>query len=117
MGYAQSAGWIVTSNGRKRVRRGSKRESTLEAWCVKRARALGIQVSKNVDLIGIPDRTFWIKGGRPLVPEFKRPDGKGEPSPAQVWHMETLRAVGYDAPLISSREEFLAAMKKRGVKL
>ncbi len=99
------------------MRRGSKRESTLEAWCVKRARALGIQVSKNVDLIGIPDRTFWIKGGRPLVPEFKRPDGKGEPSPAQVWHMETLRAVGYDSPLISSREEFLAMMKKRGVKL
>jgi hypothetical protein len=52
-----------------------------------------------------------------LVPEFKRPDGKGEPSPAQVWHMETLRAVGYDAPLISSRAEFLTAMKRRGVKL
>ena len=98
------------------MRRGSKRESTLEAWCVKRARALGVQVSKNVDLIGIPDRTFWIKGGRPLVPEFKRPDGKGEPSPAQEWHMNKLRAAGYDAPLRDSKEGFVAAMKKRGVK-
>ena len=75
------------------MRRSNRRESALEAWCVKWARARGVQVSKNTELVGIPDRTFWIPGGRPLVPEFKRPDGKGEPSPAQVWHMKKLREI------------------------
>ena len=98
------------------MNRRSRRESSLEALCVKQARARGVQVSKNTQCVGIPDRTFWIPGGRPLVPEFKRADGKGEPSPAQVWHMNKLRAAGYDAPLIDSKEGFVAAMKKRGVK-
>ena len=96
-------------------RRSNHRESVLEAQCVKWARVRGIQVSKNTELVGIPDRTFWVPGGRPLVPEFKRPDDKGEPSPAQIWHMKKLREIGYDAPLFSSKEEFLTAMAERGV--
>ena len=97
-------------------RRSNRRESVLEAWCVKWVRARGIQVSKNTELVGIPDRTFWVPGGRPLVPEFKRPDGKGEPSPAQIWHMKKLREMGYDSPLVESQEQFLELMAERGVK-
>ena len=98
------------------MKRCGRRESTLEAWCVKWARARKVQVSKNTECAGMPDRTFYVPGGRPLVPEFKRPSGKGEPSPAQVWHMERLREQGYDAPLIDSKEGFVAAMAKKGVK-
>lgn len=98
----------------KQVRR-QRKESALEAKCVKWARARGIQVSKNTELIGIPDRTFWLVGGVVLVPEFKRPDGNGATSQAQDWHLAKLRENGYDAPVIDSWEEFLAAMKKRGV--
>ena len=96
-----------------RIRR-RRKESTLEAWCVKWARSRGIQVSKNTELVGIPDRTFWIPGGKPLVPEFKDPNG--EPSPAQEWHVKTLRAAGYNAPFIDTKEEFLRLMGKKGVK-
>jgi hypothetical protein len=96
--------------------RRNRRESALEAWCVREARAHGILVSKNTECVGMPDRTFWLPGGRPLVPEFKRPDGKGEPSPAQVARMKRLREHGYDAPLIDSKEGFLAEMKKRRVR-
>jgi hypothetical protein len=98
------------------TRRGSRRESTLEAWCVKWARARGVQVSKNTELAGIPDRTFWVPGGRPLVPEFKRPDGKSEPSPAQVWHMKKLHKMGYDSPLVESRDGFIRLMAEKGVR-
>ena len=92
------------------------RESKLEAWCVKWARAHGIQVSKNTECIGMPDRTFYLPGGRPLVPEFKRADGEGEPSPAQVWHMAKLREHGYDAPLIDDKDTFMKLMVKKGVR-
>jgi hypothetical protein len=64
----------------------------------------------------MPDRTFYLPGGKPLVPEFKRPDGRGEPSPAQEWHMKTLREHGYDAPLIESKEHFIQLMVKKGVR-
>jgi hypothetical protein len=97
------------------VRRSQRKESALEAKCVKWARARGIQVSKNTELIGIPDRTFWLAGGVVLAPEFKRPDGKGATSQAQDWHLTRLRECGYDAPVIDSWEAFLAVMKKRGV--
>ena len=91
-----------------------RRESALESWCVKWARDRGVQVSKNTELVGIPDRTFWIPGGKPLVPEFK--DLDGEPSPAQVWHVKTLRTAGYDAPFIDTKEEFLRCMLRKGVR-
>lgn len=90
-----------------------RRESALEAWCVKWARARGVQVAKLTELIGVPDRIFFVPGGRPLVPEFKDPGGGGAAAPAQTWHLQTLRARGYDAPLIDSREAFLAAMKRK----
>ena len=90
-----------------------RRESALERRCVKWARDRGVQVSKNTELVGIPDRTFWIPGGKPLVPEFK--DLDGEPSPAQVWHVAELRRKGYMSEFMDSWETFLAAMKKRGV--
>jgi len=82
---------------------------------VKWARAHGVQVSKNTECVGIPDRTFFLPGGRPLVPEFKDPGGDGDTSPAQDWHLARLRAQGYDAPVVDSKEKFLALMKERGL--
>jgi len=82
---------------------------------VRWARTRGIQVGKLTECIGLPDRIFFVPGGRPLAPEFKRP-GRDDASPAQVWHLKKLREHGYDAPLINDREEFLKMMRKRKVK-
>jgi len=84
-----------------------RREGAFKAHCVKYARALGIQVAKLTECVGIPDSIFFVPGGRPIVPEFKDPGGDGLPSPAQVWHLIKLREQGYDAPLLASWEEFL----------
>ena len=90
----------------KRRARG-RREGVFKARCVRHARALGIQVAKLTECAGIPDSIFFVPGGAPLVPEFKDPGGDGLPSVAQVWHLIKLREQGYDAPLLSSWEEFL----------
>ncbi len=90
------------------------RESTLERWCVKWARARGIQVGKLTECVGLPDRIFFVPGGRPLVPEFKDP--RGAPSPAQIWHIQRLRESGYAAPLLDTREKFLSEMARKGVR-
>ena len=92
-----------------------RRESALEARCVKWARSRGIQVGKLTECVGLPDRIFFLPGGLPLVPEFKDPGGGGEASPAQEWHMARLREQGYAAPLVDNWGAFLAEMKKRGV--
>lgn len=42
---------------------------------------------------GLPDRIFWVKGGKPLLIEFKR---KGQvPRPNQQHVIEMLRKEGY----------------------
>jgi hypothetical protein len=101
----------------KPARRGTKRrrESALEAKCVKWARDRGVQVSKLTECVGIPDRIFFVPGGKPLIPEFKDPGGKGAPSPAQVWHVAKLKEHGYAAWFCANFEEFLREMRKRGV--
>lgn len=98
------------------IRPKGKRESPLEADCVAWARSRGIQVSKNTQCIGMPDRTFYLPGGRPMVPEFKREDGRGKTSPAQIWHLATLRKAGYDAPLVNDWDTFVKLMKRRGLR-
>jgi len=95
----------------------ARKESALEAWCVSYARARGVQVGKLSECVGLPDRIFFTprKKGGPLVPEFKRPDGKGEASPAQEWHVKKLKEMGYSADFIASRKEFLELLKRKGV--
>ena len=93
-----------------------RKESALEQKCVKWARDHGVQVAKLTELIGIPDRTFFVPGGKPLIVEFKRPDGKGEASPAQEWHVHALRERGYETWFCADWEEFLRMMRKKGVR-
>jgi hypothetical protein len=92
-----------------------RREAALEARCVKWARVKGVQVAKLAECVGMPDRVFFTPGGRPLVPEFKDPGGKGKVSDAQRWHLTRLRVAGYDAPVIDSWAGFLEAMRGKGV--
>ena len=94
----------------------SRREGALERKCVKWARERGVQVGKLTECVGLPDRIFFVPGGRPLVPEFKDPGGRGELSPAQAWHLHALRERGYTAPVLDSKEKFIAAMAERGVR-
>ena len=99
------------------VRRGAKRrrESALESWAVKWARDHGVQVGKLTECIGLPDRIFFVPGGKPLILEFKDPGGKGAPSPAQEWHVAKLVEHGYAATFCDSKEEFMRLMVKKGV--
>ncbi len=95
----------------------ARRESTLEARCVKWARDRGVQVGKLTECIGLPDRIFFTPGGKPLIVEFKRPDGEGDKDdPAQNWHVAELVKKGYRAWFCESCEEFVAEMRKRGVR-
>lgn len=93
-----------------------RREKALESRCVAWARDRGVQVGKLSECVGLPDRIFFVPGGRPLVPEFKDPGGQGEPSPAQIWHIKRLREQGYEASLVEDWDAFLALMRKVGVK-
>ena len=94
----------------------ARKESALESWCVKWARCRQIPVAKLMECAGMPDRIFFTPGGRPLVPEFKRPDGKGERRPAQVWYVARLKELGYAAEFVDSKEGFMELMRGRGVK-
>jgi hypothetical protein len=91
-----------------------RRESALEARCVKWARAKGIQVGKLSECIGLPDRIFFVPGGKPLILEFKDPRGDKD-DPAQRWHVEKLKAQGYSAGFIEDWGTFLLCMKMMGV--
>jgi hypothetical protein len=52
---------------------------------------------------GWPDDLFLIPGGRPLFIEFKRPGAR--PTPLQLFRLETLNALGYDAGWCDSADE------------
>ena len=93
-----------------------RRESRFKAECVKWARARGVPVAKLTECVGIPDAIFFVPGGVPLVPEFKDPNGGGEPSPQQSWYLVRLRQLGYDVVLMDSRARFVAAMTAKGVR-
>jgi hypothetical protein len=63
-----------------------------------------VQVAKLTQLDGIPDRCFFLPGGRPLLVEFKRL-GK-EPEELQAWHLNALVKAGYRAAHCDTWEEF-----------
>jgi hypothetical protein len=92
------------------------RESALEAWCVKWARDHGVQVGKLTECVGLPDRIFFVPGGKPCIVEFKDPGGKGTPSSAQEWHVAKLVEQGYAATFCDSKNDFMAMMIWRGVR-
>lgn len=96
----------------KPARRGTKgsRESALESWCCRWARARGIVVSKLTDPTGVCDRVFWLPGGRPWLVEFK--DGPTAPGRAalQGWYREKLARDGYEVDVVSTKERFLEVM-------
>lgn len=80
-----------------------RRESRLEARCVKFARASGVVVAKMTECVGVPDRVFFTPGG-PLVVEFKAKDEV--PEELQNWYLRTLRAAGYRTAACDTWEEF-----------
>ena len=91
-----------------------RREPALEAKAVNWARHVKKMVTaKLMKLAGVPDRVFFIPGGRPLIVEFK---AKGEePEEIQAWYLHKLAQDGYNVAYVDSWESFLTLMKKHGV--
>lgn len=92
------------------TRLSARRESALERWACRWAREQGIKTSKLRDPVGIPDRIFWVEGGRPWLVEFKDADG-GRLSEAQQWYLNHLHNLGYRVAVVESKEHFLEIMK------
>ena len=61
---------------------------------------------------GWPDRVFWIPGGRPLVIEFKRPDG-GTVSRQQADNIAYLERMGYDVHVVEEVSRGIALLEER----
>ena len=59
---------------------------------------------------GWPDRIFWVPGGKPLIIEFKTPDG--ELSPKQKYHIERLKKDGYNVEVCDNAIDALYAAIK-----
>lgn len=80
-------------------------ESQIENAVIAWARARGIFVSKlqGMGNRSLPDRIFWIPGGKPLLIEFKRPGGK--PTVLQAETILRLKNLGYEVHVIDSVEE------------
>ena len=90
-----------------------RRESALESWCVKWARARGVVVAKLTECAGIPDRVFFVPGGRPLIVEFKAVGLK--PEELQSWYLRMLFNNCYIAVHIDSKEAFMKLMNRYSV--
>ena len=56
---------------------------------------------------GWPDRIFWVPGGKPLIIEFKTPDGVL--SPKQIYHIERLKKDGYNVEVCDNAIDALYA--------
>lgn len=92
-----------------------RRESVLEAWAVNKwARPRGIVVAKLSEVAGIPDRIFFVPGGKPIIIEFKKEGktGKNLQEYTQPWYLKTLIAAGYRAYTCDTKEQFLEIMKR-----
>lgn len=96
-----------------RPRTKGRRESALEAPSVKWARARGIVVAKMTEVSGIPDRVFFVPGGKPLVIEFKAE--LEEPGKLQNWYLTTIKEAGYRVAYCDTKEKFMDLMAKYGV--
>lgn len=90
------------------------RESPLESWAVSWARFRGIVVAKLTSADGIPDRIFFVPGGKPVVVEFKAKGKKGERSRAvtQPWYQKRLTELGYEVRSCDTKEQFRLVMKR-----
>ena len=87
-----------------------RRESALERKAVKYARSRGVVVAKLTRLDGVPDRIFFVPGGKPLIIEFK---ARGEkPGEAQSWYLQKLKEDGYRVAWCDTKEKFLELMEK-----
>jgi hypothetical protein len=57
----------------------------------------------------MPDRMFWMPGGKPLLIEFKR---EGEvPTPLQTHAIEELRILGYDVHVADNKTDGIAIIE------
>lgn len=81
-----------------------KVEARLERWCVRWARSRGILVSKLTDPTGIPDHVFWVRGGKPVIIEFKAPSGRT--SELQMYYIKQFRQRGYKVAVVDNRKAF-----------
>lgn len=79
----------------------ARRESTLEQWAVRWARARNIITAKLKNCTGVPDRIFFTPGGKPLVVEFKRKGKK--PHKLQPLYLAKLKADGYRAVSVDTQ--------------
>lgn len=70
-------------------------ESAIERRVVTWAKGKGIMVTKMnlVGARGMPDRCFWLPGGKVALIEFKRPGAK--PTPLQDRTIQRLKELGY----------------------
>lgn len=82
-----------------------KREiSTVQNPVVEYARTTwGIMVTKGGGVHGMFDTIFWITGGKPLLMEFKDPDGEVSPT-QEYWH-SVFKKWGYDVEICSSSKD------------
>jgi len=83
-------------------------ERDIEAKVVRWARAKGIMVTKlqGIGNKSMPDRIFWIPGGRPVLIEFKRPGGKL--TPLQTLAIEALEKAGYLVTVFDNADDAIA---------
>lgn len=89
-----------------------RRESPLEARAVKWARFHDIVTAKLGGCDGIPDRVFFVPGGRPVVGEFKAEGAgsRGTRAATQPWYLAKLAADGYEARRWDTWEKFMEDM-------
>lgn len=90
-----------------------RRESVLESFACKWARIRDIVVAKMTEVVGIPDRIFFVPGGKPIIIEFKAEDEV--PREAQAWYIETMKTAGYRVFHCDTKEKFLKLMATFGV--
>ena len=80
------------------------KESTIEAYLRDRVKAQGGIAYKWVSPgnVGVPDRLIVFPGGTVYFRELKAPGKK--PTPLQVRQLERLKALGFNAGVIDSKE-------------
>lgn len=91
-------------------------ESTIEAYLVKRVKALGgiILKTDRVDGMRFLDRTCFLPGGRVLIIETKRPKN-GRRSPRQIEVIARLTQMGHEAYFCKTKEEVDKALDDVGL--
>lgn len=81
-----------------------RRESALEARCVKWARYKKAIVAKLKECDGVPDRIFFLPNSVALIIEFKAKDER--PEELQSWYLKTLTNYGFTVAYCDTWEGF-----------